>query len=170
MRRKKWIPLNKFVKKKKKKKWTPLNQFVRKEKKNIYRVRKARPIKSFKTIKNILYKGDVEKIKMIDDESFKLMLNVLANILNEQIIVKPKLFKQMYKHKKIFRKLVDPRHALDHKKKLVANQRGGIFPIFAALIPLITAAAPLIAKAGLAIGTAAAGTAASAAIAKKING
>ena len=118
MRRKKWIPLNKFVKKEKKKKWTPLNQFVKKEKKHIYRVRKARPIKSFKTIKNILYKGDVEKIKMIDDESFKLMLNVLANILNEQIIVKPKLFKQMYKHKKIFRKLVDPRHAIDHKKNL----------------------------------------------------
>ena len=68
MKRKKWIPLNEFVEKKKwtpqiklkKKKWIPLNQFVRKEKKNIYRVRKARPIKSFKTIKNILYKGDAK--------------------------------------------------------------------------------------------------------------
>ena len=154
----------------KRKKWIPLNEFVRKEKKNMIKIRKARPIKSFKTIKNILYKGDVNKIKMIDDESFKLMLNVLANILNEQIIVKPKLFKQMYKHKKIFRKLVDPRHAIDHKKTLVANQKGGILPIFAALIPLITAAAPLIAKSALAIGTTAAGTAAASAIAKKING
>ena len=135
------------------KKGTPLNEFVTKEKKNIYRVKKARPIKSFKTIRNILYKGDGNKIKMIDNESFKLILNVLANILNEQIMVKPKLFKQMYKHKKIFRKLIDPRKAIDHKKSLVANQKGGIFPIFAALIPLISAAAPLIAKAGLAIGT-----------------
>ena len=154
----------------KRKKWIPLNEYVRKEKKNMIKIRKARPIKSFKTIKNILYKRDVNKIKMIDDESFKLMLNVLANILNEQIIVKPKLFKQMYKHKKIFRKLVDPQHTIDHKKNLVANQKGGIFPIFAALIPLLTAAAPLIAKSALAVGTAAAGTAAASAIAKKING
>ena len=104
---------------------------------------------------------------MIDNESFKLMLNVLANILNEQIMVKPKLFKQMYKHKKIFRKLVDPRKAIEQKKSLVANQKGGILPIFAALIPLISAAAPLIAKSALAIGTTAAGAAAGA-IAKKI--
>ena len=128
-----------------------------------------KPIKSFKTIRNILYKGDRNKIKMIDDESFKLMLNVLANILNE-ILIKPKLFRKMYKHKRIFRKLIDPRITIDKSKKIVENQKGGILPIFAALIPLIAAAAPLIGKAALGLGAAAASAAASAAIAKKING
>jgi hypothetical protein len=150
------------------KKWKPLSKFVKKSRKKA--VRKIKPIKSFKTIRNILYKGDKNKIKMIDNESFKLMLNVLANILNEEIIIKPKLFKKMYKHKRIFRRLVDPRNTIDKSKKIVANQKGGILPIFAALIPLIAAAAPLIGKAALGIGAAAAGTAASAAIAKKING
>jgi hypothetical protein len=83
---------------------------------------------------------------MIDNESFKLMLNVLANILNEQILVKPKLFKQMYKHKNIFRKLVDPRQSIEHKKKFIANQKGGIWPVFGAIARIVASAAPIIAR------------------------
>ena len=110
-------------------------------------------------------------MKRIDNDAFKTMLNVLTNIITEQILVKPRMFKKMYKHRKVFRKLIDPRlKDLEVKKKILTNQRGGILPIFAALIPLFAAAAPFIAKAGLGIGTAAASAAAAAAVAKKING
>jgi len=76
----------------------------------------------------------------------------------------------MYKYKRIFRKLIDPRQSIEKSKTFVSNQKGSIFPIFATLIPLITAADPLLAKAALGVGAAAASTTASAAIAKRING
>ena len=110
------------------------------KKKKSRRQRKVRSIKSFTTIRRVLYSGDKEKIKRIDNERFKLLLNVLANILNRRIEVNPKLFKDMYKHKHLFRRLADPKDQnIDHKKRYILNQRGGFFgALLARLIPVVT--------------------------------
>lgn len=72
--------------------------------------------------------------------------------MNEDIFVESKLFEAIYKHKKIFKKLVDQCKLIEQKKRFVVNQKGNILSIFSALISLITAAASMIAKSVLAVG------------------
>ena len=96
-----------------------------------------KPIKSFRSIRRILLSGNKEKIRRIDNESFRLMLNILANILNERILLKPELFKKMYKHRGLIRKLADPRvRNIERKKQILLNQTGGSRSL-ASLVPLI---------------------------------
>ena len=102
---------------------------------------------------------------VIHDDLLKLLLNVLANIVHQDLSVKPKLLQRMALYKHEIRKLADTSTDLEAKCKFLnKNQKGSLFPLFAALISLLSVAAPVITKAGLAIGA----TAASAAIAKKI--
>jgi hypothetical protein len=116
----------------------------------------------------LFYKKGRKSFDNLDDNTTKLFLNTLSNIVYKNVPVKPKLLQQMALYKCEIRRLVDPSESVSDKKLFLSkikNQKGGIFPVFAALIPIISAIAPALAKAGLAIGT----TAASAAIAKKIH-
>ena len=98
----------------------------------------VKTIKSFNTIRQAFRRGDRAKIRHIDNGHFKVIIKTLSDILNQRVHVKPGLIRRMSKYKKVFRHLADPRiHNIEIKKRYICNQKGGIFPIFAALIPLI---------------------------------
>ena len=126
-------------------------------------------IKTLTSLHKFLYNKGKKDWNSIDKNLMKLILNVLANIVHSNLIVKPKLLHKLALYKRDIRKLVDTSHNIQSKCTFLnnkyKNQKSGIFPTFAALLPLLTAAGPLITKAGLAVGASAAGTA----IAKKIH-
>ena len=126
-------------------------------------------INTLPSLHKFVYNKGKKDWNSIDENLMKLILNVLANIVHSNLIVKPKLWHKLALYKCDIRKLVDTSHYIQSKHTFLnnknKNQKGNIFPIFAALLPLLIAAGPLIAKAGLAVGASAAG----AAIAKKIH-
>ena len=122
----------------------------------------VKKIKTLSSFRKFVFKKGKKNWNLVHDDLMKLILNVIANILHNDLQVKPRLMKRMALYKREFRKLGDTSQNINIKCKFLnryRNQKGGILPIFAALIPMLKVAAPFIAKAMLGLGTTVAGTA-----------